>query len=195
MFGKRHDHILRDIKNIRKDTESFAPQFWGINFIESKYKNRGKEYPEYLLTKDGFSYLVMGFTGKEAAKFKIAYINRFNEMEEKLQSLQTAKLEFPQLTQAIQEAHDDPKFYHYSNEFDMINRIVLGMSAKKFREINGIGKGASIRPYLTPHQISMVEKLQRFNIGLVAIEPDFQTRKKMLIEYYNKINPTKAITD
>jgi Rha family phage regulatory protein len=194
VFGKDHKHVLRDIRNIQKDLESFAVQFWTTNFIQNSFKLRGREYPEYLLTRDGFSYLAMGFTGKEAAKFKVEYIKRFNEMEEKILSLQTAKMEFPQLTKAIQEAHEDPQFYHFSNEFDMINRIVLGMTAKKFRELHDIKKGASIRPYLTPHQISMVEKLQRFNIGLITMEPDFQKRKQMLQEYYNRINPAKSIT-
>ena len=69
-FGRDHNHILRDIRNAMETVSNFAAQFWTANFIESQYKDRGKFYPEYLLTKDGFSYLAMGFTGKKAAAFK-----------------------------------------------------------------------------------------------------------------------------
>ena len=79
-FDKRHDHVLRDINNI---IESNTTQNWGLLFIESQYKaSNGKMNKEYLLTRDGFSLLVMGFTGKEALQWKLKYIEAFNKMEE-----------------------------------------------------------------------------------------------------------------
>ncbi|MFD1425470.1 Rha family transcriptional regulator [Kroppenstedtia sanguinis] len=80
VFEKRHDHILRDIENIKTDLlkieepDNLAPQNWGTNFIQSEYKLRGRKYPEYLLTRDGFTLLAMGFTGAKALQFKMAYI-------------------------------------------------------------------------------------------------------------------------
>ncbi len=50
-------------------------------FIKSSYTSRGKEYTEYLLTRDGFTLLVMGFTGKKALEWKLKYIEAFNKME------------------------------------------------------------------------------------------------------------------
>lgn len=50
-------------------------------FLESTYENRGKQYPEYLMNRDGFSLLVMGF---KAMNWKIKYIEAFNEMEQQL---------------------------------------------------------------------------------------------------------------
>ena len=50
-------------------------------FFESTYENRGKRYPMFLMTRDGFSLLVMGFTGKEALEWKLQYIRAFNQME------------------------------------------------------------------------------------------------------------------
>ena len=55
-------------------------------FIESEYENRGKKYKECLMTRDGFSLVVMGFTGKDAILWKLKYIDAFNKMEEKLKS-------------------------------------------------------------------------------------------------------------
>jgi hypothetical protein len=140
------------------------------------------------MTKDGFVFLVMGYRGKKAAKFKEAYINRFNAMEEFIKSLATAKLEFPAFTDAIMLAHEEPKHYHFSNEINMINRIVLGMDAKQFKEANGLdSKIPSIRPYLSDAQIKGIETLQRVDIGLIVAIPDFQKRKEMLLQHYERL--------
>lgn len=182
-FGKQHGHVLRDIE-ILDCSEGFRRS----NFGESSYKNeQGKRQPEILMTKDGFTFIAMGYRGKKAAKFKEAYIQRFNQMESFIKSLQAAKLEHPAFTDAIMNAHEEPKHYHFSNEADMINRIVLGMPAKQFREEKGIAKGESIRPYLTTEQIFAVETLQRVDIGLIVAIPDFQSRKETLAGYYDKI--------
>lgn len=182
-FEKRHDNVLRDIENL-----DCSDQFRLLNFEESFYKNeQGKKQPEYLMTKDGFVFLVMGYRGKKAAKFKEAYIQRFNAMEEFIKSLLTTKIEFPAFTDAVMAAHEEPKHYHFSNEINMIYRIVLGMDAKKYRELNGIEKGAVIKPYLTLEQIKAIETLQRVDIGLLVAVPDFQERKERLTRYYDQI--------
>lgn len=193
-FEKRHADILRiiydKIDSAKEDSEkgdNLAAQFCTANFIESNYIDRGKRYPEYLLTKSGFSFIAMGLTGKTADRFKIAYINRFEQMEIFIESLGTARLEHPAFTNAIQNAHEEPKHYHFSNEADMINRIVLGMNAKKFRETNGIPKGESIRPYLSAEQIKAIEELQRTDIGLLLAVPDFEIRKQLLTNYFQQM--------
>ena len=182
VFGKRHDNLLSTIRNLACSSE-----FRLLNFKESCYKNeQSKRQPEFLLTRDGFSILIMGFTGKKAIAFKEAYINRFNQMEEFIKNLLEAKTEFPEFTDAIMAAHEEPKSYHFSNELDMINRIVLGMSAKKFRETRGIEKGKSIRPYLAPEQAEAIKSLQRIDIGLVLAVQDFQQRKAILESHYQR---------
>lgn len=77
-FDKRHDNVIRDIENLISNSSKLSNEF----FIENEYTNkRGKTYREYLLTRDGFSLLAMGFTGKEALEWKIKYIEAFNKME------------------------------------------------------------------------------------------------------------------
>ncbi|EOI4800087.1 Rha family transcriptional regulator [Campylobacter coli] len=95
VFGKRHFHVLRDIENILNDLREIGTSQDLSNFGEvvriSKTTNpkNGKlvnrKMPMYNLTRDGFSLLAMGFTGKKALQFKIAFINAFNEMEKLLQ--------------------------------------------------------------------------------------------------------------
>ncbi len=81
VFEKQHAHVLRDIREI---TESDPD--WGLsNFGESSYWNeQNKIQPEYLISRDGFTLLVMGYTGERAMRFKKAYIAAFNEMERRL---------------------------------------------------------------------------------------------------------------
>jgi Rha family phage regulatory protein len=82
-FEKEHRNVLASIKEILA-AENSATKF----FQESAFENRGKSYPEYLMNRDGFSLLVMGFTGKEALTWKLKYIQAFNEMEQKLKGTQ-----------------------------------------------------------------------------------------------------------
>ena len=81
-FGKLHKDVLENIREIIK-AENSALTF----YQENTYKaGTGKSYPEYLMNRDGFSLLVMGFTGKDALHWKMKYIAAFNEMEAKLNS-------------------------------------------------------------------------------------------------------------
>ena len=114
-------------------------------FELSSYKDStGRKLPCYLLTRDGFTILAMGYTGPKAMKFKELYIKKFNEMEDFITTIISAREMFPILTENIALIHDNPKAYHYSNECDMINRLVLGMSAKQVRELYGIEKDSVI---------------------------------------------------
>ena len=82
VFEKNHKHVLESIREILA-AENSAAKF----FEESTFENRGKLYPMYLMNRDGFTLLAMGFTGKKALQFKLAYIDAFNRMEAKLQEL------------------------------------------------------------------------------------------------------------
>ena len=187
-FGKRHADVLRAIEKITAPTSGVSAEFNERNFALVTYKDaKGERRPEYLMTKDGFAILAMGFTGKKAMRFKEAYIRRFNEMEAFIRSLQAAKMEFPAFTDAIMAAHEEPKHYYFSNEINMIYRIVLGMDAKTFREKHGLPKGEVIRPYLTAEQIHAIETLQRVDIGLIVAVPEYEQRKQMLAQYYKRM--------
>lgn len=76
-FGKVHRDVMRAIKNI-----DCSDDFRVRNFARSSYVSRqGKTLDCYSITRDGFAFLCMGFTGSEAAKWKEAYIRSFNQLE------------------------------------------------------------------------------------------------------------------
>lgn len=186
-FEKNHKEVLRDIRNIAAPNSGLSKEFVERNFALSSYKDKqNQKRPCYYLTRDGFTILVMGYTGENTLRFKELYIRRFNEMEELIKSLVKARTEFPLLTENIKLLHEKPKPYHFSNECDMINRIVLGKSAKQFRLENNLEKGTSIRPYLTEVQINLIEKLQKVDIGLLVAFPNYEDRKRHLEWYKQK---------
>ncbi|BEK54119.1 phage regulatory protein [Campylobacter coli] len=90
VFGKQHKHILELIgeKFNNNEIKNFCEPNFRLSFKTRKiegFRGRERKYPYYQLTKDGFSFIAMGLTGRKADKFKIAFINAFNEMEKLLQ--------------------------------------------------------------------------------------------------------------
>ena len=80
-FGKEHRDVLESIRNLTAENSAAK-----LLFIESEYDNRGKMYPMYIINRDGFTLLVMGFNGKDALNFKLDFLNAFNKMESMLKS-------------------------------------------------------------------------------------------------------------
>ena len=82
IFEKEHRRVLQDIREL-----SCGDDFRLHNFVQSSYINsQDKEQPEYLMTRDGFTLLAMGFTGAKAMQWKIKYIEAFNKMEAELRN-------------------------------------------------------------------------------------------------------------
>lgn len=104
IFGKQHKNVLRDIQNLECSDDFRKLNFEPSHIIKQLPNNGSKELPMYYITRDGFMFLVMGFTGKTAAKWKEAYIKAFNDME--------AKIRAEQMQRAIEE-HDRKEAEEY----------------------------------------------------------------------------------
>lgn len=99
-FGKEHNHVLRDIKVLLEGMpkNGQTPMFYKTEYV---HEQNGQTYPMYQMNRDGFSLLVMGFTGKAALEWKLKYIAAFNEMERRIKQ--------PQMTPAaLREAILNP---------------------------------------------------------------------------------------
>lgn len=77
VFGKEHSKVVRDIESLSCSASFNAANFGVITYIDS----RNREQTAYEMTKDGFSFLVMGYTGAKAGEFKEKFINEFNRRE------------------------------------------------------------------------------------------------------------------
>lgn len=146
-FHKRHDTVIRAIQNL-----NCSKDFTRHNFAVSKYKDRsGKENKEYLMTKDGFTILAMGFTGAKAMQFKEAYINAFNKMEQLLKDNETIL----QLEKRIQELEEANKPFKKVTEesilLDYFNSVKQALGSGKYylkrRKSNASGTGQLLGTY------------------------------------------------
>lgn len=80
VFGKQHCHVLRDIEALDCSAD-FRESNFGLTHEQRKVGATTRLMPYYTMTRDGFTFLAMGFTGKRAAEFKEKYIAAFNKME------------------------------------------------------------------------------------------------------------------
>lgn len=104
-FNKMHKHVLAAIKNLISSAEKSAQ--W---FKEHSYKDTsGKSNIEYLMNRNGFMLLVMGFNGKTAINLKVKYISAFDEMEAKLREMQKPK-QLPPAQLPLLEQNNEPKY-------------------------------------------------------------------------------------
>lgn len=186
-FGKRHDDVLKAIRNL-----TCSPEFNVRNFAEVNYKDKkGESRPEFLMTRDGFVFLVMGFTGEKASEIKEQYIEAFNHMEQWIKDRKDLRLECRVLTDNLKFTREmmgkETKSFHYSNEFNLINRIVLGMDAKHYREKHGLKDEESIRGYIPEPLIAIIQKMQNFDTSLIIMELSYEERKLQLNEFYQKL--------
>lgn len=146
-FGKKHKHVLEAIENIKAQNSAVTKMF-----IESSYKaGTGKNYKEYLLTRDGFSLLVMGFTGPEALEWKLKYIEAFNNMESYIKEQNrvpknfaealrlAAKLEEEKERLVLENSEMRPKAEFYDDVAGSKDAISIGEVAKVLG-IKGIGR-------------------------------------------------------
>ena len=139
--------------------------------------------------------LVYAYAMWVSAKFHLQVIRTFDavvvghiQLVEGKQARDRARLEAPALTDAIKHgrlaAGKEIKHYHFSNEFDLINRIALGMPSKVYRAAHCISPTDSIRDHLTPCEIRCIEHLQRVNASLIDVGMDFESRKQKLSQIY-----------
>lgn len=192
-FEKEHKNVLRDISNM-----DCSDGFRRLNFELSSYKTKqNKSQPEYLITKDGFAFLVMGFTGKQAAVFKERYITAFNYMTDSLLDRSALKTSYWPMMNAVKEAHLDPKFYHYSTENNLIYRIMFGVDAKKYRNKIGLTEDDDIRDHITNEEKKIMLKLQEANTGLLLVGMDYPERKEILtnlfLKYQRQLQPVTLL--
>ena len=168
-FGKEHKNVLRDIKQLECSDE-----FGQLNFEPSSYINQqNKEQPMYFITRDGFTLLVMGYTGEKAMKFKEAYIRQFNAMEKaligKLKEREKGIAVRQALTNALQQSQENERMHGhaYSTYTNIVYKAVFGKDAKHLREEYGISKKENLRDRFSEEELKAVQSVEMIVSGLV----------------------------
>lgn len=202
--------LLKVINKARKDfnepsvrlnkfNEKIEDELDGDYYTKSVVQNpNNTESTIYHLTLDQCMLISMRET-KAVRRYVLAKIK---ELELKAQSKQlfaltrkTSKDEYLPMTNAIADAHDEIKPYHFSNEADLINRIVLGCTASKYRQFHDIPKTDAIRDYLNQAELDCIVSLQRANTVYIEDGIDFQERKEKLTSLYNRKHKQKIINE
>lgn len=183
-FEKEHRRVLQDIRDIK-----CSDSFWEHNFVQSEYlTEQNHKQPMYLITRDGFTLLAMGYTGLKAMKFKEAYIRQFNAMEKVLQGKIVEREKGiavrQSLTKALQQSTENERMHGhaYSTYTNCIYKILFGMDAAHLRESYGIGKKENVRDYFTEEQLKSVQSMESLVSGLVDCGWDYDKIKSFIIE-------------
>lgn len=149
-FSKEHKHVMRDIRYL-----DCSEEFHQSNFGLVEYKDDGgRTYQKYIITQDGFSFLVMGYTGKEAARFKEMYILEFGRMREQLNAgslpaMTSAEVIAAIANQAVAQEKRIAQLESGLNEaaktMEVVKETFLQRDENWRSKINGMMKAASYR--------------------------------------------------
>lgn len=190
-FGKEHYHVIEDIREIASKIST--PEFSGL-FYETEYKaSNGKKNPMYYMNRDGFTLLVMGYTGEKAMQFKMAYIKQFNAMEKaligKVKEREKGIAVRQALTNAIKESGENERMHGhaYSTYTDLIYKVVLGKSAKQLREELGIGKQDNLRDSLSTEELAKIKSVEMVVSGLVDCGWGYDDIKNFILNTSRKL--------
>lgn len=192
LCDKEHKNVIRVIRDLLSD------KILDAQIEPLKFEYRGQEFDYYKLNKRDSIVVVARLNPAFMAKI----IDRWDYLENKLIEKQNhnivrteSKLEYRPMTDAIALAHEEIKPYHFSNEADLINRIVLGCTASKFRKENDILIGDGIRDYLTTLQLKCIVDLQRANTVYIEDGLDFQERKAKLQSLFDRKHKLQLIAE
>lgn len=134
------------------------------------YKDLGLQFARWLSVE--FNY-----------KLDKYVIRKLKEEDQRKKDRLAAKTGYLELSEAVKNDHDPVKGYHFSNEANLINRIVLGMDSKKYKELHQI---ENIRDNLDSFQVKSIEELQKLETSLIKLGVDYQERKDQLTKFYNE---------
>lgn len=191
-FEKQHKDVLESIRNLTAENSATKSMF-----IETSFESRGKFYPQYELTRDGFSLLVMGFTGSKALEWKLKYIEAFNEMERELKRLfeERKRTEIERakgiiirhvLTDTIKmKIADSPnKKFAYPNYTKLIYRTIFGKSLKELQADFGVKPKETVRDYMTAEQLKEVESMEMLVSSLINLGMSYDEIKSFIQQKY-----------
>jgi phage regulator Rha-like protein len=199
LTGKRHDHVMRDIRLIANRLED-SPNLGG-EIVESEYKaGNGKLEVCYQLDSEAALLVVTGYDDVARAKViaRLKYLEQKQlAKEEQAKVRADMRLDFHPMTDAIVAAREGKTLesHHFSTECDLINRIVLGATAKQYRKMFDIDESEPLRDLLSAEQQKAVLLLRRANTVYLLEGLDFQERKLRLQALHTKCSANQLVAE
>jgi len=196
IFEKEHKNIIRDIENlIEKDVLKSE-----LMFTKSEYNDSyGRKQKCYLMNRDGFSLLAMGFDGDKALKFKLDFINAFNVMEKELKRIyeerqqwlierEKGKLVRHILTDTIKMkvAESPNKKFMYPNYTKLIYKLLFNKTFDELKVQYGIKGKESLRDYLANEELKELENMEMLISSLIGLGWGYQQIKDFVSMEYTK---------
>lgn len=173
-FEREHHNVLKSVESLKKDVVNFNEMF----FETSEPDSYGRERKVYLMNRDGFTLLAMGFTGKRAMEFKLKYIEAFNEMERQLrpQSIEDLIIMQAQSMKEIREKveQQDKQLETVNHRLDNIDKVDtigdlqqrLNAMVRRFAQQEGVAFGVAWKEfrnaYNTAYRTNLKAKINNY---------------------------------
>lgn len=178
-FGKRHNDVLRAIESKLENVILRSQNY----FIESTYKVEGnnKSYKEYLMTRDGFAFIVMGFTGSKADEFKLKYIEAFNKMEETIKNnkLQLSN-EQKAILQVVQSQTQEERMMALVEYKDIVTKPLVEKIEELKPQADNFKKYMDSDGLITVTEVARIIGINRNEIFRFLRENEFVCKEKAL---------------
>lgn len=169
-FEKQHKMVLAKVEKLKKENKEI---YTGLKIRLSSYTDdSGKKNKEYILNRDAYAFIAMGFTGNKAEQFKFDFIQAFNEMESWITDRLQNSLEYKIMSDTLHEvrllAGKQTKHFHYANEAKLVNWAIFG----KFKPLD--------RENLSQPELDLLYNLQKRNTVLIGAGMARPERKESL---------------
>lgn len=205
-FEKEHKEVIRAIEG-QVDAEGKTKHLGLVTqisqrgdiplsdyFIKTSYiGENNREYTEYLITRDGFSLLAMGFNGEKALQWKLKYIDAFNKMEYELKRIHTERQQWQIerdkgvvirhiLTDTIKmKITESPnKRFAYPNYTNLIYRNLFGKTAKELENDYGVKAKENLRDFFTGDDLAKVQSMEMLVSSLINCGWGYQQIKEFI---------------
>ena len=205
-FEKEHKEVIRTIEG-QVDAEGKTKHLGLVTqisqrgdiplsdyFIKTSYiGENNREYTEYLITRDGFSLLAMGFNGEKALQWKLKYIDAFNKMESELKRIHTERQQWQIerdkgvvirhiLTDTIKMkiTESQNKRFAYPNYTNLIYRNLFGETAKELESDYGVKAKENLRDFFTGDDLAKVQNMEMLVSSLINCGWGYQQIKEFV---------------
>ena len=193
VFDKEHSDVIKSIENLKEGIGKSSDTYFIL--LNKKNEQNKQYYKEYELTRDGYSLLVMGFTGEKALKFKLDFINAFNSMEQELKRIyeerqqwnierEKGKLVRHILTDTIKMkvAESPNKKFMYPNYTKLIYKVLFNKSFDELKKMYNIKPKESLRDYISSEELKELEQMEMLISSLINLGWSYEQIKEFIMQ-------------